>query len=49
MTNNRHLALLKYDVKAWNSWRQENSHIKLDFSEANLKDLNLNGGQFKWG
>ena len=43
MTNNRHLTLLKYDVKAWNSWRQENYQIKLDFSQANLSNLNLSG------
>ena len=43
MTNNRHLTLLKHDVKAWNYWRQENSEIELDFSEANLSNLNLSG------
>lgn len=43
MTKRRHLTLLKQDVKIWNSWRQENSNIKLDFSDANLSDLNLSG------
>ena len=43
MMNQRHLTLLKQDVKAWNYWRQKNSEIELDFSEANLSKLNLSG------
>ncbi|MGK7952440.1 MAG: pentapeptide repeat-containing protein [Xenococcaceae cyanobacterium] len=43
MTKRRHLILLKQDVNDWNSWRQENSEIELDFSDANLSNLNLSG------
>ena len=43
MTHNRHLTLLKQDVKAWNWWRQENSKIDLDLSGTNLSNLNLSG------
>ena len=43
MTNNRHLTLLKQDVKAWNCWRQENSRVNLDLSGTNLSNLNLSG------
>ena len=43
MTNQRHLSLLKNDIKAWNYWRQENSDLTLDLSGVDLSGLNLNG------
>ena len=43
MTNNRHLTLLRQDVKAWNCWRQENSRVNLNLSNLNLSNLNLSG------
>lgn len=53
MANPEHLAILKQGAEVWNRWREENSHIRPDLTEAdlreailldaNLKAANLNG------
>jgi uncharacterized protein YjbI with pentapeptide repeats len=41
MANNKHVALLKQDVTAWNKWRDENRNIRPDLHGANLSGANL--------
>jgi hypothetical protein len=41
MANEAHLEILQKGVKAWNQWRQENSDIRPDLSEADLSRTNL--------
>ena len=41
MANNKHVALLKQGVAAWNAWRKENSNISPDLIGANLIDAIL--------
>ena len=36
MANDKHVALLKQDVEAWNAWRRENPNVPPDLSEADL-------------
>jgi uncharacterized protein YjbI with pentapeptide repeats len=49
MANDEHVALLKKGVDAWNEWRLENPHVRVDLSgadlhEADLRMANLSGG-----
>lgn len=48
MANAEHLAILKKGVEVWNKWREENSTVKVDLTEADLNGMNLNGVDFKW-
>jgi len=48
MANDKHVALLKQGVHAWNAWRRENPLIRLDLSEADLKGANLSGVNLSW-
>jgi uncharacterized protein YjbI with pentapeptide repeats len=41
MANDKHVALLKQGVDAWNAWRDENPDIGPDLSRANLVDADL--------
>ena len=34
--------LLRHGVKAWNRWRKKNPVLRLDLSEADLDEANLN-------
>jgi Pentapeptide repeats (8 copies) len=47
MANDEHVALLKQGVAAWNTWRDQNPHIRPDLSDAtlglNLSRANLSG------
>jgi Pentapeptide repeats (8 copies) len=43
MANDEHVALLKQGVAAWNAWRNENSDIRPDLSEAWFIGANLGG------
>ena len=38
MANPDHLAILDQGVKIWNKWREENSSVEPDLSEADLKE-----------
>jgi len=46
MANDEHVALLKKSVDAWNAWRDQNTDIRPDLSEANLSKANLAGANF---
>lgn len=41
MANEKHLAILKQGVEAWNKWRQENPGAKPDLSGADLSGAKL--------
>jgi uncharacterized protein YjbI with pentapeptide repeats len=41
MANPEHLEIIKQGVEKWNRWRVENTRIKPDFSEADLRGANL--------
>jgi pentapeptide repeat protein len=43
MANEKHLAILRQGVDAWNQWRKENPEIQPDLREANLIEANLSG------
>jgi len=43
MANDKHVAMLKKGVDAWNAWRDENPGTRPDLSEANLREANLSG------
>jgi hypothetical protein len=43
MANEKHLAILRQGVEAWNKWRKENRGIWLDLSGADLSRATLNG------
>ena len=43
MANDKHVAILKKGVYAWNAWRDENANIRPDFTDANLFRANLGG------
>jgi uncharacterized protein YjbI with pentapeptide repeats len=57
MANDEHVALLKQGVDAWNRWRDENSEVRPDLTEAdlfaadltrtNLRGANLNGANLR--
>ena len=50
MANAEQLAVLKQGVEAWNEWRQQNPHIAMDLSKANLREANLRADHlFKGG
>jgi uncharacterized protein YjbI with pentapeptide repeats len=40
--NDKHVALLKRSVAAWNAWRDENVYVRPDLSGADLSKVNLN-------
>jgi uncharacterized protein YjbI with pentapeptide repeats len=42
MSNSKHLAILKYNVKDWNQWRNETPDVLPDLSRADLS-----GGEFR--
>jgi hypothetical protein len=41
MANDKHVALLKQGVAAWNPWREENPNIRPDLSGADLREAYL--------
>jgi uncharacterized protein YjbI with pentapeptide repeats len=41
LANEKHLAILKKGVDAWNKWRKEDTIIRADLTHANLKGENL--------
>jgi uncharacterized protein YjbI with pentapeptide repeats len=41
MANPEHLEIIKQGVEKWNRWRVENTEIKPDLSEADLRGANL--------
>jgi uncharacterized protein YjbI with pentapeptide repeats len=41
MANEKHVALLKQGVDAWNTWRMANPKIRPDLTGANLSEANL--------
>src|SRR5262245_20725160 len=43
MANDKHVALLKRDVAAWNAWRRKNPNIRPDLSNADLSNADLSG------
>ncbi|ESA36028.1 pentapeptide repeat protein [Leptolyngbya sp. Heron Island J] len=43
MTNAEHLDRLRQGVKEWNQWREKNPNVQLDWFQADLSDLKLNG------
>lgn len=43
MANEKHIALLKQSRDIWNSWRQRNSGVLPDLSNADLSGLSLSG------
>jgi hypothetical protein len=44
MANPEHLAILQQGVKAWNEWRDRHSAVIPDVSGADLRHINLSGG-----
>ena len=50
MANEKHLAILKKGVAAWNEWRGQHTDVRPDLSEANLSgaglsDVDLSGAE----
>lgn len=43
MANQQHLDILKQGKEAWRQWRRKNPDEQLDFKEANLRGVDLNG------
>ncbi len=43
MANPEHLAILKQGVKVWNRWREDNSDIRPELSEADFSYADLSG------
>ena len=43
MANDEHVAMLKNEVNAWNTWRREKPDVYLDLSGANLINADLSG------
>ena len=43
MANLEHLAILKQGVGVWNEWREKNSDVEIDLSEADLHMADLAG------
>jgi uncharacterized protein YjbI with pentapeptide repeats len=41
MSNDKHVAILKQGVDAWNSWRDANPNIFPDLSKENLTNAHL--------
>lgn len=48
MANEEHLAILKQGVLVWNKWREENSNVKPDLSEADLSWAILMGAYLSY-
>lgn len=46
MANQEQLEILKQGVRAWNKWREQNPHIKIDLREADLSDAHLRFANF---
>jgi hypothetical protein len=44
MANPDHLDIIKQGVDVWNKWREENYGIEPDLSQADLHELDRNGG-----
>lgn len=44
MPNSKQIEILHQGVETWNRWRKENAETKIDLSEANLRGLDLGGG-----
>ncbi len=43
MANPEHLEKLKSGTTAWNAWRSESPHIRIDLRDANLAKMSLGG------
>lgn len=48
MANNEHLKILQQGIDAWNSWREANPGIRPDLSWADLSNMSLSGGNFRY-
>jgi hypothetical protein len=48
MANDGHVAILEKGVAAWNAWRDENSDIRPDLSEATVSKANLHETNLRW-
>ncbi len=46
MANQEHLDILKQGVEVWNEWREENEHVQIDLSSADLYGTNLSSADF---
>ena len=46
MANDKHIAVLKKGIAAWNAWRKENSDIRADLTKANLGGKDLREANF---
>ena len=46
MANEEQLRILKQGVEAWNEWRKNHPHIKINLRGANLSRQNLEGADF---
>jgi len=44
MANQKHLAILKKGVAAWNDWRKQHPKLRPDLQEADLRGANLREG-----
>ena len=47
MANQEQLDILRQGVDVWNKWRNENSEVTIDLSEAHLEFNDLNGVDFR--
>ncbi len=43
MANEKQLSILRQGVETWNRWREEKPEVRVDLSEADLKQANLIG------
>lgn len=48
MANQDQLAILRRGVTVWNEWRERNTRIQVDLSDANLSMLDLIGANLSW-
>lgn len=46
MAAEEHLKILNRGVNAWNEWRQRNTRIRPDFTNADLSHFNLSNVDF---
>ncbi|AOS84725.1 hypothetical protein BIU88_11625 [Chlorobaculum limnaeum] len=47
MANKEQLKILKKGVDGWNRWREENSSVEIDLTNADLKGADLKGADLK--
>jgi uncharacterized protein YjbI with pentapeptide repeats len=47
MANEKHLAILKKGIEAWNKWREENPKIRPDLSKSDLSVMDFGGANIR--